>query len=197
MNRRERVLIISVGLLATLVLWYFYIYSPKQAEYAKLSQELAGREAERTRLEAVARQITRLEQEYRESQSFIAAVEAKLPGTKEIPSLMVQLERLTTSLGIDFRSIRPGQLIPVKPTSPSQTGGTGTAQPVAGIATYSRLPIKLSIAASFAELLRLTNSVQTFPRLVVIRKFTMGVGTLPDLRSDMDIETYVLPKEAR
>lgn len=208
MSRRERVLVVVAATLVTLVGWYFYVYSPRQARYTELTLKLSDARAQFERMEATARQITRLEQEYRELQSFIATIEAKLPTTKDIPPLLVQMERLTMSLGISLQAVRPGALEAVNPVSPAQSAQSATPAasqqpaPSAGTPTYFKYPIKLQFEASYAELLRLTNRFQTFPRLIVIRKITMsprGDSSLdmPELNTDIDIETYVLPKEAR
>lgn len=198
MNRRERILLIIVSVIVTFVGWYFYLYSPRQAEHVRLTQTLEERRGQLKQMEATALRITQLEQTYRELQSFIAQVEAKLPATKEIPPMLVQLERLTKSLGISLQSIRPGQLETVAPASASQGAPSAqTPAPPAGTSAYFKFPIKLHFEASYAQLLRLTNSLAGFPRLIVIRKITMAPRTLPELNSDMEVETYVLPKEAR
>jgi len=198
MSGRERILVIVAATLVTFVGWYFYVYSPRQARYTELTIKVQDAKAQLERMEATARLITRLEQEYRELRGFIATVEAKLPTTKEIPALLVQMERLTVSLGISLQSVRPGQLVPVHSAAPAPAGQTSSQPPPAGATpVYYKFPLKLQYEASYAELLRLTNRFQAFPRLLVIRKITMAPRTLPDLSSEMDIETYVLPREAR
>jgi len=199
MSRRERMLVVVAATLVFFVGWFFYVYSPRQARHAELTQKLQDAQAQLERMEATARLITRLEQEYRELQSFIATVEAKLPTTKEIPPLLVQMERLTVSLGIKLQAVRPGQLVPVSSASSAQSATPAASQQPAPAATpaYFKFPIKLQYEASYSELLRLTNRLQTFPRLIVIRRITMSPRSVPDLNSDMDIETYVLPREAR
>jgi len=199
MSRRERMLVIVAAILVTFVGWYFYVYSPRQARYTELTAKLQDARAQLERMEATARQITRLELEYRELQSFIATVEAKLPTTKEIPPLLVQMERLTMSLGISLQAVRPGQLEKVGGPASAQSTSATASQPASSSSTanYFKFPIRLQFEASYTELLRLTNRFQTFPRLLVIRRITMAPREVPDLNSDMDIEMYVLPKEAR
>jgi Tfp pilus assembly protein PilO len=203
MSRRERILIIVAATLVSIVGWYFYVYSPRQARYTELTLKLSDARAQLERMEATARLITRLEQEYRELQSFIATVEAKLPTTKEMPALLVQMERLTMSLGISLQSVRPGALEAVNPVPAAQSATPAASQPAPSAgATYYKFPIKLQFEANYAELLRLTNRFQNFPRLIVIRRITMNPRgdtslEMPELNSDIDIETYVLPKEAR
>jgi len=88
---------------------------------------------------------------------------------------------------------------PAQAQSTSQP--TSQPAPSSNTANYFKFPIKLQYEASYAELLRLTNRFQTFPRLLVIRRITMHprgeMREVPELNSDMDVEMYVLPKEAR
>lgn len=199
MSRRERILLIAAAVVITSVVFFYYVYSPKQAEYASLTGELADRQNQLDRMQATARQVAQLEKEFTELQSFIASVEAKLPTEKEMPALLVQLERLTKSLGISLRSIKPSSLEAVTAAGAPAPGGGGhaPAPPPPGAPTYFRFPINLSVTASYAELLRLTNALQSFPRLIVIRRLTMAPKDVPDLSSDLDTETFVLAKEAR
>ncbi|MBI2201934.1 MAG: type II secretion system protein M, partial [Armatimonadetes bacterium] len=61
MSRRERILLIIVSVLVTFVGWYFYLYSPRQAEYVRLTQTLEERRGQLKQMEATALRITQLE----------------------------------------------------------------------------------------------------------------------------------------
>ncbi|MGH2348627.1 MAG: type 4a pilus biogenesis protein PilO [bacterium] len=208
MSRRERLLLI-IGLVLVAGFGFFYlIYSPKQAEYRQLSEQLSERQEQLTRMQQTANLSTRLETEFAELQGFITAVEAKLPTSKDVPSLLVQLERTTRAVGIDLLAIRPAELQPVVEGSataaPARPGaraaaprpGTRTPAPAAA-STYSRFPIKLTMTASYAEVLRLMSVLQDFPRLIVVKRLTVAPKAVPDLSVDLDVETYVLRREAR
>ncbi len=203
MTRRERVLLIVVGTLGVLLLFHFFVYAPKQAEYQRLTAELAGRQAQLSRMEATARQIDRLRKEFAQLQSFIADIEAKLPAEKEMPVLLVQLERLTRSLDVDLTAIRP------KPLEPGQAGSAqppvagrpapsppGAPTPAAG-PTYLRFPIGLTVEATYEQVVRLATELNVFPRLIAIRNLTLQPRTVPQLGVTLDVETYVLPSGAR
>jgi Tfp pilus assembly protein PilO len=205
MSRRERILLI-VGLVLVAGFGFFYlIYSPKQAEYRQLSETLSERQDQLTRMEQTARLGARLEAEFTELQGFIAAVESKLPTSKDVPSLLVQLERTTRAVGIDLLSIRPAALEPVVEGSapaPADPGASAAAPrprtPASAAASaYSRFPIRLTMVASYAEVLRLMSVLQDFPRLIVVKRLTVAPREVPDLSVDLDVETYVLRREAR
>ncbi len=204
MTRRERILLIVVGTLGVLLLFYFYAYAPRQAEYQRLTAQLAERQAQLNKMEATARQITALRAEFARLQAFIADIEAKLPAQKETPVLLVQLERLTRSLGVGLQAIRPGQIQQASsaPTQP-QPGGRPPAPPAPGTpaqaagTTYLRFPIALSVTATFEQMVRLATELNDFPRMIAIRNLNLAPKRVPDLNVSLDIETYVLPREAR
>lgn len=198
MRRRERILLIVAGVVVAILIFYVYIYSPKQAEYQRLIGQRDDRQQQLTRMEQTARQAEQLEKRYRELQSFIASVEAKLPTQKEMAALLVQLERLTKSLDIDLLAIKPGALEAGDSVLPPPGGAAPPGQrPAAGQPAYLRFPIKLTMVASYAEALQLMRSLYAFPRLMVVRKITVTPKSVPELTTDLDVETIVLPKEAR
>ncbi len=203
MSRREQILAMAGFVLVVAVSFFYGVYQPQQAEYQRLIAERETLQAELDRMEATVRNAKQLEREYLDLQSFIATVEAKLPARKEISSLLVQLERLTGALGIDFAAIRPGVLAAVteEATPAGQTAGGGQpSKPSAGAVLYFRLPIGLSLRASFAQLLKLMNAFQDFPRLIAVKQLSLspisqkGPG---GLSVTLDVQTFVLPKEGQ
>lgn len=200
MSRRERILLIVGAVVIVGLVFFYYVYSPRQAEYRKLTEQLADRQNQLDRMEATARLSARLEKEHADLQAFIASVEGKLPTGKEIPTLLVQLEQLTRSLKIDLTSIKPSSLeaATAAAAAPAAGGKAPQPQPPAESAgAYLRFPIKLSITADYNDLLKLLNAFNDFPRLITVKKLTIGPRDIPELTANLDVETFVLPKEAR
>ena len=217
MSRRERLILMVLGPLGILLIFYYFIYSPKQAEYQRLRVELEERRTQLERMEATARQLTRLREEYARLQAFIAEVEAKLPAEKELPSLLVQLERLTRSLGISLDSVRPSQVQssqPVPPPGaaapppgavpapgggapPAPGGGAPPAPGAAVVPAYQRFPITLTVVGTYEQIVKLATELNAFPRMIAIRNLAFGPKKIPELSVNADIETYVLPRGAR
>ena len=209
MSRRERLILMVLGPLGILLIFYYFIYSPKQAEYQRLRVELEERRTQLERMEATARQLTRLREEYARLQAFIAEVEAKLPAEKEVPSLLVQLERLTRSLGVSLDSIRPSQVQSSQPVPPpgaavpppgavsAPGGGAPPAPGAAAVPAYQRFPITLTVVGTYEQIVKLATELNAFPRMIAIRNLAFGPKKIPELSVNADIETYVLPRGAR
>jgi Tfp pilus assembly protein PilO len=191
MTQRDRILLMIVGPLGLLLLFYFFIYAPKQAEYQQLRAQLEQQEAVLHRMEETARQITRLREEFARLQAFIAEVETKLPAEKDMPALLVQLERLARSLFINLESIRPSALEQATPSP----GGAAKAQPAAP--SYLRFPINLTIKGTYDQVIRLATALNDFPRMIAIRDISLSPVKLPELNWNVNVETYVLPRGAR
>ncbi|TMJ10625.1 MAG: hypothetical protein E6G98_07235 [Bacillati bacterium ANGP1] len=209
MSRRERLILMVLGPLGILLIFYYFIYSPKQAEYQALRAQLEERRTQLERMEATARQLTRLREEYARLQAFIAEVEAKLPAEKEVPSLLVQLERLTRSLGVSLDSIRPSQVQSSQPVPPpgaavpppgavsAPGGGAPPAPGAAAVPAYQRFPITLTVVGTYEQIVKLATELNAFPRMIAIRNLAFGPKKIPELSVNADIETYVLPRGAR
>ena len=193
MSRRERIILMVLFPIGALLLFSYFIYSPNRAEHARLQAQLQQKRAELQRMEDTARQISRLRAEFARLQAFVAELETKLPAEKDMPALLVQLERLAKTLAIDLDSIRPSELERPKPPP------GGAAQPPAAQAppTYLMLPLNLSIKGTFEQLIRLSAALNDFPRMIAIRDISLNPGKLPELAWNVNAVTYVLPGGAR
>jgi Tfp pilus assembly protein PilO len=195
MSRRERLILMVIFPLGALLLFYYFVYSPNRAEHARLQAQLQQQRAELQRMEDTARQITRLRAEFARLQAFVAELEAKLPAEKDLPALLVQLERLARSLALNLEAIRPAPLERPKPPpgAPAQPPAAQPAPPPA----YLTLPIGLSIRGTFEQVVRLATALNDFPRLIAIRDISLNPGLLPELSWNVNAVTFVLPGSAR
>lgn len=204
MSRREQILIM-VGLAVIILLGFYYlIYTPRAAEYRGLVAERDARQTRLEQMQRIAAQAEQLEKRYSDLQTFIATIEAKLPTEKEVPALLVQLERLTTRLRVNLQALRPGALEAVaaaqsQPAPAQPASGNGTAaQPAPQTKPeYYRFPINMQFTASYNEFVSLMGALKDFPRLIAVTRVSMNPVKLPELNVQSDTETYVLPKEAR
>ncbi len=191
MTRRERIILMVIFPLGALLLFYYFVYAPNRAEHARLEAQLKQQRAQLERMEDTARQITRLRAEFARLRAFVTEVETKLPAEKDLPALLVQLERLARSLAINLAAIRPSEL-----EKPPQSSG---AQPPAAPAgpTYLTFPLNLSIKGTFEQVVRLATALNDFPRMIAIRDISLNPEQLPELSWNVNAVTFVLPGGAR
>ncbi|HEY6101803.1 MAG TPA: type 4a pilus biogenesis protein PilO [bacterium] len=201
MSRREQVLILVGFIIIVLLGFYYLIYTPRMAEYNQLTAERDTRQARLDQMQRVAAQTEQLEARYAELKTFISTIEAKLPTEKEVPALLVQMERLVNGQHVDLQALRPGALEAVAAQGQAAQPAAGTqpaapAQPAQGRPEYYRFPINMQFAATYNEFVSLMAALKDFPRLIAVTRVSMAPVKLPDLSVQTDTETYVLPKEA-
>jgi len=202
MSRREQLLLI-VGLVVVVLLGFYYlIYTPRMAEHRQLVAERDARQVRLDQMQRIAQQAEQLRRRYSELQAFIATIEAKLPTEKEIPALLVLMERLTIRQSVDLQALRPGALEAVTAQGQNAaqpaagTAGAPAAQPAAARPEYYRFPINLQFTATYNEFVSLMRALKDFPRLIAVTRITMNPTKMPELSVQSETETYVLPKEA-
>jgi Tfp pilus assembly protein PilO len=194
MNLRERSLFMAAIVLLGLVVFKLVIYDPYQSEHASL---VAAREAARAELRRNQEIIARGDQvrkEYARLVSVIAALQKKLPTTKEIPALLTAMEQFVHKLGVDLNGIHPGALTAVvenTPAKPGQTPGQGPGANPKAI-PYSKIEVNLNLTATFSQMLTYLRELRDFPRLVVVKSIAMNPQQYSKLGVTVVSEIYVL-----
>ncbi len=195
LNARERLILIVAVVILGAICWKFFIYDPQQAAHASL---VAARDAAANELaknENILARGPAVQTEYDRLRAFIAKVEAKLPTSKEIPSLLIAMEQLTHRLGVGFENIRPGPLESVTSTgAPVAAAGSGAAAKEAAgkPVPYSRIQVNLTISGSFVQVVEYLRQLREFPRLIVVRSVSLSPQTLPKLGIGLAAEIYTL-----
>ncbi|MDR7435559.1 MAG: type 4a pilus biogenesis protein PilO [Armatimonadota bacterium] len=190
MTRREQTLLSLAFVLALLVLFYVYGYQPKQAAYQELTTKLVDKQEQLARMQTSVAQASRLEQEYKNLQGFIARMEARLPTGKDIPALLIALEELTRKTGVDLGAVRTGQLKPAG-ASPQQEAG-GKKAPAQGELRYSTMPVEITLYGSYSQIGTFLRELRDFPRLIAISRITIAPRSVPTLAVSLSGETFVL-----
>jgi len=205
-TQREK-LILWIGAAILLVVGFWYgVYTPKSGEIGRLSQQVQARTRERDELRAAADRREALAQQVADLKRQIQELEAKLPPTREIPSLLVQLERLGADVGADVTLIKPGPTMQAggaavpqtaQPTRPGQP-----AQPAAASPLYQQFALEISAEGTFEKLEKFVQGIETFPRFIAMSdlRFTPlavkpGENPItPKLSLGLTGTTYVVPE---
>ncbi len=213
MNPRERTMLIGAIVLLGAIVFYYLIYTPQNAEYATLVQQRDAAQAQLVHDQQILARAAQVQQEYDRLSSFIRTVQSKLPGSKEIPSLLTAMEQLTRAVGVEFSSIRPS---PPKPYAagtsaangtpaggqPSGAGGGtagGAAKPPA--LQVEQMDVGLSVAGTFGQLVQYLQRLQDFPRLITVSSVNVSPQSVPGQASPklsvtLQAATYILPVQA-
>lgn len=198
MRPREQALV--VALLAVVVVggFYYLVYRPRTEEARRLEAEHQQLEGERQRLEALVAARPQVERQIEQARARIAELETKLPSSRDIPVLLVQLDEASRQSRAEITLVRPGPLQAPAPQAPPQRGGQQPAQPEQP--QYQTFTVELAAEGDYVALVDFLQRLQNFPRLLVLSDFRMTPlaqeGRPPGsvLALSVRASTYVLPE---
>jgi Tfp pilus assembly protein PilO len=189
------VMVIGVG-------FYYLVYAPKTAEITAVSQQLKKAKDELGRLQTQAARKGEIERRLKELQQRVKETEAKLPSSREIPMLLVQLEGLAAQSGVNLTLIRPG--------APGSGQGQGAAQPgrpaspsapAQGLG-LQQFTLELSAEGSYDTVESFVRGIENFPRFIAMSDLKISPLPLkpgdsagrPRLAIGLTATTYFVPQ---
>ncbi len=177
-NKRTKIILLVVFLIAFAYINYSFIYQPRKARIDALDQQISSLN---TRIEEGRRIVARLDElriEYQELTERLAFMEVLLPKEKDIPDFLVLLQETMDEFNIDFSNFSPQNL--------SQDRD----------AIFARLPITLTYTASYNEMIKFLDRLENFPRIVDVRDLRLNpTGENNEIVNvSMNMFTYVLMK---
>jgi Tfp pilus assembly protein PilO len=107
-SRRVRMILIGIGVVILAGLVWFFVLSPIRGDIADIQTEMETQQGELVAAQAQLAQAEVTREQGRENQARLLELAKMVPGTEEIPSLLLQLQDLADQSGITFMSISPG-----------------------------------------------------------------------------------------
>jgi Tfp pilus assembly protein PilO len=198
---REQVLLGGLGLLVLVAAFSLFIYVPQTDEAATLTRRLAAQRADVAPLQKEVQRKQELEREIAELQSAVQTLDAKLPSTREIPQLLLQLDQLAHQTGVTVTSLKPGipESVAVpqasSPLPPRIRGGSATPAPQVSKSTapkvsqpdilnYQKFAIALETKGTFSATLKFVHGLESFPRFLAISDMRVTQASSPSMRED-------------
>ncbi len=111
LEKKVKLLSLAALFLLPLALFYFLIFSPKNAEQVRLKTEIANTTAEIQKAKAVIKNLAKYKKELDETKQKFEETVVMLPKTQEIPDLLRNISDLGKTTGLEFVSFVPAQEI--------------------------------------------------------------------------------------
>src|SRR6266513_762830 len=164
---RDKLVVWGLAVVALLVVFYFYVYTPKIREINVVSQQLKAANADLARLQAQAARKEELDRRVQQIQHDLQDIEAKLPSAREIPVLLVRLESLASQVSANLMLIKPGPLQnPQQPVGQPQPSRPGAPPAPTATISYQTFSLELNVEGSFDVISSFVHGIETFPRFI-------------------------------
>ena len=201
LTARDKFVVWALAVVGLLVVFYFYVYTPKTREISAVSRQLKAAQADLARLQAQAARKEELDRRVQQIQHDLQDTEAKLPSAREIPVLLVRLETLASQVSANLTLIKPGPLqTPQQPVGAPQPSRPGAPPaPATAAISYQTFSLELNVEGPFDVISSFVHGIETFPRFISMTDLrlspTARVGQIsPTLNLGLQATSYVLPE---
>lgn len=156
MNRRA-LIFGAVGSILLILLWYFLMWSPRQAEIQAAQQRTQAAEQQAATLEAEIQRLQEAQRDEPLKQARRAELQAAAPDDAALGQFILDVNSAANASGIDFMTISQ------TPPAPSTTG-----------IPLSVITLNFTIAGGYFQVLDFMNRLTDMPRLVVIDSVSLS-----------------------
>jgi len=174
LNAQHKIAICAAAAVVPILLFVFFIYSPKNKEITGLESRRASLQNEIRKVEAIARELNKYEAEMRDTELKFKAASLLLPSQKEIPSLLTNISGQGTNSGLEILSFSPLK------ESPREF--------------YAVIPVNLSVRGPYHNVGTFLDKISKLPRIVAVNNVNMGSPTRVDgemfLNTTLNLVTY-------
>ena len=148
---RRAILGLVGGAVAVLLLWWVFLYSPKQSATSTARSEAAAAERRSLDLEATLARLKELNRNRPELEASLRTLNAAVPATPDLAVFILSANEIAALAGVDFLSISPS------PPSVGLTPGAPTT-----------IAISIQVKGGFFAVVDYLNRLEDLERIVVV-----------------------------
>lgn len=180
-NDRNTLILGVLIILAVLIGFYFLLLGPLRSEFAGLSEERDGKEAELEQLQQQVRELEAIADNSPDVERQLLELSKRVPTQPEVPSFVVQVEEISEAAGVTQLSIEPGE------AAPPESGGD-----------FSSIPITMMFEGTYEQLQDFMVRLQNLVRLVAVSEVSYegadpeGGGTTTDSSIEQPLQVEVV-----
>ena len=171
--------IILVILVVFAYLSYTYVFQPRMQKIEQLDLDIEITAKKIAEGKRIAAKLGALKVEYKALLEKLEFLEVMLPKEKEIPDLLVMIQDTLTEFNVDFTTFTPQNISWEKDR------------------IYGKLPITMSLTASYFDLIAYLDRIENLPRIIDVKelKLTKAGEEVEKLNISINMFAYVLGKE--
>lgn len=171
MNRRA-LIFGAIGSILMLLLWYFMLWSPRQAEIQDAQQRRQAAEDQAATLEGEIRQLQAAQRDEPLKQARRAQLQAAAPDDPALGQFILDVNAAANASGIEFMTITQS------PPAPAEGGG------------LSVIALTFAIEGGYFQLLDFMNRLTDLTRVVVIDSVSLAPGEVGRLTASLGTRMF-------
>lgn len=178
-REQQKFLVVFVTVGAAVLFW-MYVYSPRQDELAEMEDRIATLETQNRRAEARTGNLDQLRAELQDTERLFRALERLVPSRAEVPEIYQSIATESQNLGLEMQSV-----VPSEPQRQQDR-------------YYLRQTWNMTVRGTYHDIGEFLARVASFPRIVrpqVSSIMTSEAGQDGEMRvtAAFELETFVLP----
>jgi type IV pilus assembly protein PilO len=174
LDNKVKLVIALVLIIAPIVLFYFFMYSPNVKKINGLTDKKAKLNTEIAAAKKAASELEKVKESIAETEALFKETALLLPEDKEIPALLRNISDLGKGAGLDFLSFKPGPEVPKD--------------------FYAEIPVDIQINGPYHNMGYFLDQVSKLERIVTVDNIQMGSGKKEEsemlLKSTCRLKTY-------
>ncbi len=168
--------IILAVVVAVLILLGFAILGlrPQFSRIAELRGQQQEEFKKKQNSEATLQRLQEAKKEAAETEAKLIEIGKSLPEDPQLASLLVEIQDTANETGIDFVSIKPGDMAQQK--------------------DFTKIPLQMHVTGSFFDLVDFLYRLKDIKRKIRVDKITISGEEWPKLSVDIGVSTFTLAK---
>lgn len=176
LSPRDQIIAVGLGALLILVLAVMLVLKPQFTEVSDLKTAQATEKASLDQAKLKLQQLDAIRAEAAEIEAKRISLARRLPDDAELPTLVVELQKVANSAGLDFGSVQIGAVA-------EQSG-------------YAEIPLSLNVSGTFYSIVDYLYRLEKSTREIVVDSFSLQPSTYPDLTIDIQARAFKMTKTA-
>lgn len=194
---RERLIIVAVGVFLLVVVVAVIGIYPQLTEYKALNAQIEAANQQASQNQAVLEARQAAKQRAAQTDAESLRLMNMVPENAELPSLIIELQDMALSSGVDLNSVQPAA-----PVSGASSALSGVAPRAGAPATFVTLPLSVSITGTWSDTIDYMRRVIHASRAMRIVSFSTspngiveatGTPTVSNDTTTLQLEAYAIP----
>lgn len=176
---RQQVILAVLGILVILVLFYMFVFKPKQEELAEIEVQIEEALAQEAALESRIATLEEVRARAPEIEASLATAESIIPREQALPSALRQLQLAADDSGAELLSVTPGRPVALEGEIPE----------------LAELSVTLVLDGSYFQLvdfLRRVEDPAITPRGITWSGLTLAATEYPTLTASLSGRMFAL-----